>query len=344
MPITTAGGLADSTVSFIADAQTTADSAISALNTAAAGWTAASWSAISTPSTGTYSLFTEDAAVKTALEAFDSTLNGITLGALAAAPNLSGYNAPIWSETYWTNLKTLLTDFTSTITSSDGVDTTIDKLTNETTQLQVALYAADRERKQQALRDSYSAADSSTGKKGFTYPNSMTVALKLDAQQKYQFDLSQTSRDLVKLIFEWAKSNYQFSVQQAIASHTADTEFNTRYAGVLLQLFESQVKTSLEEYRTEVLTEAAKMDQKIKEYQLRVDAYKANAGITEANDRINASLFSTEVQQHATDVAQAVETAARNARNKIDAAIAAVNAAASMVASANQTAIGVLSA
>ncbi len=341
--ITTAAGVADSTSTYITNAQTTANTAITNLNTAAAGWAAASWTAIAKPSTGVYTLYADsDLTIKTALAAFDTALAAIAPPVLAAAPSLTGYVAPVWNDLFWTNLKGILTTFTSNITSADNVDTVVTKLTSETTKLQVALYAADRERKQQGLRDAFSAADAATGAKGFTMPNCMTNALKLAAQQNYQFDMSQVSRDLIKEMFNWAKSNYQFSIQQQVSAHNADVDFNIRYAGVLIQVFEVPFRQALDLYRATVVSQVAKFDQAVKAHTLRLDVAKTNAGISEALDRINASNFASDVQQHATDVSKAVETAATNARNRIDAAVAAVNAAANMVASANQISIGVL--
>lgn len=344
MPIISAAGVADSTAAYIATAQSTANAAISNLNIAAAGWTSTMWSSLPNPGTGQYALFTAetDAQIKSALDVFDTALAGIVTGSIVAAPDLSGYTAPIWNETFWSNLKGLLTTFTSNITGSDDVDTVVTKLTGETTALQVALYATDRERKQQALRDAYSAANSAVGARGFTYPNSMTTALKLAATQQYMFDLSQTSRDLIRSMFEWAKSNYQFTVEKQISAHNADADFNMRYADVLVRVYSEQVRNVLQEYRDKIAGEIAKAEQKIKAYATRLEVIKTNAGVLAELDKIKASYFSTEVQQHATDVAQAVETASRNARNKIDAAVAAVNAAANMVASASQISIGVL--
>ncbi len=341
--MSTASDIFTSTASYLQAAQQAAATAINNLNNAALGWSAVSWTSISAPSTSTYALFTElDATIKAALEAFDTTLAGINPPVLPAAPGTAGYISPVWNDTFWTNLKNSLTVFTGNITSSDNVDTVVTKLSSETDKLQVALYAAELERKQQALRDAFSAANSATGARGFTMPNSMTTALKLAAQQQYMFDLSQASRELVKMIFDWAKSNYQFTVSKQIEAHGADVDFNIRYAGVLVQVFDTSVRAVLDEYRTKVVSETAKMDQKIKEYGIRLDAVKTNAGVVEAADRIAASNFATQVQQHATDVAKAVETAASNARNKIEAAVTAVNAAANMVASASQISIGVL--
>lgn len=347
-----------------------------------------------------------DAEINAALATFNDALSAITPGVLPAAPEIEGYNGPVWNDTFWTDLKNLLATFTANITGSDDVDTLVTKLSSETGKLQVALYAADRERKQQTLRDSFGAANAGTGARGFTYPNSMTVGLKLSAQQAYIFDLSQVSRDLIKQVFEWAKNNYQFAIQNQIAAHNADADFNLRYADVMVRVYGEQVRNVLQEYRDLVAVEMSKAEQSIKNYTLRLDVAKANAAIQESGDRtllakldarlksysqrleiiktnagideaddrtklakldsrlkgyaqrlevvrtnaaisgeldqVNSHLFATQVQQHATNVSMAVETAARNAKNKIDAAATAVNAAANMVQSASQISIGVL--
>ena len=164
----------------------------------------------------------------------------------------------------------------------------------------------------------------------------------LAATQQYMFDLSQTSRELIKTIFEWAKSNYQFSVEKQISAHNVDVDFNLRYADALIKVYSEQVHNVLQEYRDKVAVKISEAEQKIKSYALRLEVIKTNASVSAEQDRINATNFATEVQQHATDVARAVETAASNARNKIEAAVAAVNAAASMVTSASQISIGIL--
>lgn len=340
----TASDVKSSVDGFISYSRASMENTINNLSNAAASWTSTSWDSIAKPTPGAYTMFTAetDAQIKTALDIFDTALAEITPGSLVAAPNLSGYTAPIWNETFWSNLKSLLTSFTSNITGSDDVDTVVTKLTSETTKLQVALYATDRERRQQTLRDAGSFASSATGAKGFTYPNSMTTALKLAAQQDFMFGCSQSSRDLVKNIFEWAKSNYQFTVEKQISAHSADIDFNMRYAEVLIRVYSEQVRNILQEYRDKIAGEVAKAEQKIKAYSIRLEVIKTNASVSSELDRVNASNFSTEVQQHATDVAKAVETAASNAHNKINAAATMVNAAASMAASASQISIGVI--
>lgn len=199
----------------------------------------------------------------------NAALNAIvvpTFAPLESAPSLN----PVWTEAFWVNLKALLSE-SLTACDATNVDTLVTTLSSETERLQVALFAADRERKGQTLRDLYSAANATTGARGFSYPNSMTLALKLDAQQKYQFDLTQTARDLIKLIFEWAKNNYQFTLPQAANTHQADTEFNLKYAAALLQTYVEQTRLILDETKAKVEVALAQADFAVKEYNVKVE-------------------------------------------------------------------------
>lgn len=179
------------------------------------------------------------------------------------APNLSTYNQPIWSEAYWTTLKTKVLTFLDTNTSL-----------TETDAMQNAMYQKDLSRRQQTLRDLYSAANSNTSAKGFLFPTSLTTALKLDAQQKYQFDAVTASRDIYKFVIEWAKSNYQYALTKTIDAHQADVEFNTKYASVLIESYKTQVQMILEKYKEQILAEAAKIDAYAKKILSALEMYK----------------------------------------------------------------------
>jgi len=345
MPITTAAQIADSTAAFITDAQATANSAIADLQLAAAAWSSVTWNALSPTALNSYAAFADaDATIKSALAAFDAALDLIVVPTIGDAPDLSSYTAAKWNDSTWTTHKAVIAAFISDITSADDLDTAVTKLTSDTTKLQNAMYAKDYERRTQVLRDLHSAADASTGAAGFTYPNSMTTALKLDAQQKFQFDMSQTARDLVTLMFNWAKDVGQFAIKEGTAAHNADVDFNIRYAEALVQVYDSTVKNVLAEFRATFERKTTQFDQAVKSYMTRAEVLKLNNSASEVKDKVNAQNFGALVQQHATDVSQSVETAARNAKNKIDAAVAVVTGATNMVASASQISVGILTA
>lgn len=345
--------------SYVDHLKTQADAAIARLTTEATTWTMTALTAVTNLSINAVATAdgTKPALVVPTLPTLTpADFSDIALPALPATPSLAGGTTAMWSEAFWTNLKGKLSDFTDSITGSDDIDTVVNKLSVETTKMQSALYAKDYERRTQVLRDLYSAADATTGAAGFTYPNSMTTALKMDAQQKFQFDMSQTARDLITTIFDWAKSNWQFSVQQQVAAHGADVDFNIRYLGVTVQVYQSQVAALIDAYKAEVIAETGFAAEKISEY-----AAKANteleqqrtmneirlreAGFDLEVDKANAQIALEDVRNRIDDfkarVSNFLETAKANmeildsnAKNRIAAAVAAAQATASMATAA----------
>lgn len=321
---------------------------------------------------------TTDAPVKTDLTLDDlsysaigtlSALNGYTawtsVPSLIPAPTFADAKTPMWGvDSTWTSLKTGIDAFINNITGSDDIDSVLTKLTNDTTKYQVAFYAQDLERKQQVLRDLYSAANSSTGNKGFLFPNSMTTALKLDAQQKYQFDLSQTSRDLIKFLYEWAKNNWQFSVDKGINAHNSDIDFNIRYCDVLLKAYSEEINAQLTKFKESVTLDLAKAKTAVEEFSAKVDGLiKSYTVDTQSKlDTIKISLERDKVMLSAltetdkmklegwiawvtnelqvTDLNIKAQQASR--KNQIDAATQALQGATTVASSASQIALGVL--
>jgi len=325
-------------------------------------------------------------------------LNSVTVNftSLGSFVDLSQFNTPQWSEQYWTNLKNGVANYINTTLSATSLDDTITALTDDTAKLQLAMYSQDAERKQQALRDVYAAADSRTANKGFLFPNSMTTALKLDGQQKFQFDLSQTSRDLQKFIFEWAKTNYQFAIDKGITAHTADTEWNSRYAATLIDAYKTKLASLVEQHKTNLEYAIQKTHAKVEEFQVQVEAFvkqymslndtelkrymtsiegqikikgfandtmfkdrqvtselqqkyatmiletaKAKAGIINEGDRLNIAKHASDVQYQASAVQATVRSYFDSITTQVQAASAAVQAAAGMAASATSSEIAI---
>lgn len=335
--------LITSTAAYLDSAQTQANAAITALSNAAASWNATSWAGITSPTlVGSHAPFAvDDTTLATALAAYKTALDAIVLpGVLPTQPDLSTFTTGKWNETAWTNLKALLTDFTSTITDSDNVDSVVAKLASDTDRLQVAMFAADRERHQQGLRDAFSAANAATGAEGFSHPNCMTTALQLAAQQQYAFNLSQASRNLIEKMLDWAKNNFQFSVQQGISAHNADVDFNIRYAGALVDTYTASLRGELELYREKIAAVIAGLDATIKSYALRLDTFKANAGVDAEYDRNQLAKYDADVRQHHSDVQLLIAANTSNSQNKIAAYKATADASAALAAAASQAVIG----
>jgi hypothetical protein len=185
---------------------------------------------------------------------------------------------PKWNSTGttdWTTLKTALKQFYVTANSL-----------TEVSDISTAMYNDDVARKQRVLLDLYNAANWNTANKGFLYPNSLTVALKLSAQEKHQYDLKQVSRDIVKYVTEWAKSNYQHAVDKMISAQQIDIEFNLKYPQIQVEVYRDVVKAIVEKFESEVRAYVAKIDAMIKPIQTLVELAKTQSSLNMEYDKI----------------------------------------------------------
>jgi hypothetical protein len=276
---------------------------------------------------------------------------------LPTPPVLTGATAPMWSEAAWTNLKGVLDDFTQSITGADDVESAITKLTSDATWLQSALMAKNYELHAQILRDENSAAEASTGAKGFTHPNSMTTAKQMEAQQKFRFALSQNARELTEKLLDWAKNNYQFSITKGIDAHNSDVDFNIRYLDTTVKVYVATVEAIIKKYQADVAALISQAEAKVKEFigeaaaltekvkvlnEIRLDEAKFDLAV----DKVNADIASDDAKIKIADfqarVANFLETSKvdlesrdRNNKNQIQAAASAAQAAIAMAAGAS---------
>ena len=96
----------------------------------------------------------------------------------------------------------------------------------------------------------------------------MTTILKLDAQQKYQFDRNQISRDITKLVTEWARQNYQFAIEKGIAFEQFHADFTVKYCTAFVDIYKNLIMAAIERFKADIskfvepikgLVEAAKL-------------------------------------------------------------------------------------
>lgn len=300
------------------------------------------------PALGTLTRSTTDAASFSAMELIlsdlRSDLNAITedVAAVTTIPAYGALETPIWSEVYWTGLKTVLTNMIGTVTNSTSMNTLIDQLTADSTRTISALYHGDLERKQQVLRDAFSAANAETGHAGFTYPNMMTTALQLNAQQQHAFSLAQTSRDIIKQIYEWAKSSYQFSVSKQVDVHAADVEFNLQYRRMAEAAFANEAQRVFNKYQREVELKLLAVEKAITAYRIAYEKLKYD-------DDLSLHLIDNQLKGYAINVQQAIadnQTAMNGTVSTYTASITAAKdalaAAATVATSSTNSVIGIL--
>ncbi len=289
------------------------------------------------------SIVTSLTAMETILTNLRSDLNSIAedVAVITSIPEYDGSETAIWSETFWTNLKTTLGNLMS-VTSNSSIDEVIADLTSNSTAVGNALYAQDLERKQQALRDAHSAAASATGARGFSYPNSMTTAMKLAATQQYMFDRNQAARDLMKQIFDWAKTSEQFVIGKQIEAHAADAEFNLQYRRMAEAAFTNEAQRIFNKYQKEVELKLLAVDKAITAYRL---AYET---IVHEDDLANIAMdrqlkaYPIAVQEALTINQSLIRTTSDIYIKKIEAAKDALSASASVASAGSNIIVGVL--
>jgi len=249
--------------------QTQTDSIISYLQSYYSSWTTANYDALDFPVDTPYGT-TVPAAIfekldKTiddihdSLDPFVANIQNVNADILSTLPNkvdVSDYTQYTWDEAWWTTLKNKVQVFLDTTTSL-----------TETNAMQDAMYEKDLARRQYTLRDLYSAADVNTSAKGFLFPNSITTALKLDAQQKFQFDAATASRDIYKYVIEWAKANFHKSLDTNIQAHNSDIDFTTRYMGVVVDTYVKTMSAEFDRVKNQILLYTSQYEASIKEYE-----------------------------------------------------------------------------
>lgn len=208
-------------------------------------------------------------------------------------------------------------------------------------EFQDSIFNEAYERNKQTLNDLYEMADAKTGAKGFTYPNSMTTSLKLDAQQKYQFDRNQISRDITKLVTEWARQNYQFAIEKGISFETFHSDFTYKYCTGFMDIYKSLVMTSVEVFKAEIaeylepikaLTEASK---------LPVDVAKINAEIEKENASLSIEEIKTRIQESTSVFATRTQASMTTFSKQIEALTAVARETAAFIQSASRSVIGI---
>lgn len=331
----------------ITGANTNVTSALSLLGTQLMNTRVSSTPNAAVPSLGALQRSTEVtasfSAMETVLTNLRSDLNSITedVAVITSIPEYDGSETAIWSETFWTNLKTTLSNLMS-VTSNSSVDEVISDLTSNSTAVGNALYAQDLERKQQALRDAHSAAASATGARGFSYPNSMTTAMKLAATQQYMFDRNQAARDLMKQIFDWAKSSEQFAISKQIEAHAADAEFNLQYRRMAEAAFTNEAQRIFNKYQKEVELKLLAVEKAITAYRIAFERLKwdDDLSLQELSEQVKA--YSINAQQTVANNQTFMSGTVATYTASLQAAKDAISASASVASVGSNIIVGVL--
>lgn len=213
-----------------------------------------------------------DDMIDTVLELADS-LAGLTFNPPKAIDDFHMLKTKVWSDSFANQIENSLSNYLSTL----GVPAV---------EFQSAIFNESVERNLQTLNDLLDLAEAKTGARGFTYPNSMTTILKLDAQQKWQFDRNQINRDTTKLVTEWARQNYQFAIEKGITFEQFHADFTYKYCTAFVDIYKNLVMASIERFKAELSKAVEPIKAYLEAAKLPVEIAKANADI----DKINAEL------------------------------------------------------
>ena len=199
------------------------------------------------------------------------------------AGEIEKYKRHVWEDTHLDQLQTVL----MAMVEAEGMPTQAH---------QDAIFDQDKERKQRALADSIDIIKAQTSGRGFRYANGQTNAAILDLMQKHQYDLENQTREITKLCEEWARQNFQFSIQQGLSVEQMHMDFAYKYSTIFRELYTTLLTAVLEKYRTQIQVELEKMEANIKAVMARTEAYKANADIAATTGRLRLDLYQTQIQ------------------------------------------------
>jgi hypothetical protein len=170
----------------------------------------------------------------------------------------------------------------------------------------------------------------------------MTTALKLAATQQYMFDRTQAARDLMKQIFDWAKTSEQFVIGKQIEAHVADVEFNLQYRRMAEAAFANEAQRIFYKYQKDVELKLLAVEKAITAYRIAYEKlkYEDDLSLQEVAEQVRA--YSINAQQTVANNQTAMNGVVSTYTASVQAAKDAIAAASSVAASGSNTIIGVL--
>lgn len=265
------------------------------------------------------------------LEATITKINGIKMPTLAAeeetvvSPTLTNYNKKVWADTainsYATKLATLVANF-------DTPDTSY----------QDAIYYRDYERASQTLKDMFDIADAKCGSKGFTYPNDQSTILKIDAQQKFQFDREQIGREIVKITTDWSRDLMMFAVKEGLNLEQMQMDFTMKYADLDVKIFMAIANSLFEGFKSKITGQLGILDGQIKQFQSETEITKVRADIQKNVVDVELNKAKLKLDNNIEKVRLAINEFQFEAANKLSAADGIAKTTATLATAANSTA------
>jgi hypothetical protein len=244
------------------------------------------------------------------------------------ADEIERYKRHVWQDTHLDSLLAMV----MSSAESGGLPTVA---------MQDAIFDQDRERKQKTLADSIDIIKAQTSGRGFKYANGQTNAAILDLMQKHQMDLENQSREITKLCEEWARQNFQFSIEKGIGIEQLHMDFAYKHSTIQRELYTALVSAVLEKYRTQVQVELEKLDANTKAVMTRAEAYKANADISSVAGRLQLEKYQLDIQQNLGRFNGNISNISNTTGRQLNAAIAYANTTQGLIQATTNNVIGV---
>ena len=244
------------------------------------------------------------------------------------AGEIEKYKRHVWEDTHLDQLQTVL----MAMVEAEGMPTQAH---------QDAIFDQDKERKQRALADSIDIIKAQTSGRGFKYANGQTNAAILDLMQKHQYDLENQSREITRLCEEWARQNFQFSIQQGLSVEQMHMEFAYKYSTIYRELYTTLLTAVLEKYRTQIQVELEKLEANVKAVMVRAEAYKANADISTVAGKLQLDKYQLDIQQNLGVFNGSITSLHNSITRSLNAATAYANTTSGLIQATTNNVLGV---
>lgn len=183
----------------------------------------------------------------------------------ASMGEVDKYKKHIWEDGngYLDSIQALLMGWVNTGGTGIGAD------------VQQAIFDQDRERRKQTLNDTMLMASAQFGGSGFRFPNSILAARHNELLQKYQFDDTEASRNIVRTIADLAQKHIQWGLTHVTSIEQFHADFAVKYSSLFMDTMTHIVET----YKADVMAKTSQADTEIRKGLATLDVFKTDADL-----------------------------------------------------------------
>ena len=218
------------------------------------------------------------------IDNYINKLSLITAPQFPDMPSFQMYDHQVWNDSFAEQIKSGLSNYMTTMGIPDVT-------------YQNAIFNEDYDRNLHTLNDLFDLADAKTGARGFNYTNDYGNSLKIDAQVKYQYDRTQVSRNISKLVTEWARENYAMAIKEGIALETFHADFTYKYCTAFVSIYKDVVMALLQRFKAQVELVTAPIDALVKELSAVMEPAKLQFEVDKTNETLKQSRAEIQIKE-----------------------------------------------